>query len=285
MTIRVACVQTDVAFGDPGANAAKAIERLRDLKTQGVDLAVFPEAYLTGYCFGSAKEAETHALLCETDEQAKVTTAAQPLQSIFDACREIGIHAVVGFAGKDGRGLYNGALMADDQGGAWLYAKTHIPCLGLDRYVRGGDRLQVWETRLGRIGVLICFDLRPPEPSRVLALEGADLIVLATNWPEGAEAGPKILAAARAAENKVYVATCDRVGTEKDFRFIGLSGIYAVNGQPLALAGDGEEVIMADLDLALARQKRNVFRPGEYETETFAARRPELYGIITRSKA
>ena len=119
-----------------------------------------------------------------------------------------------------------------------------------------------------------------PEPTRVLSLKGAELILLPTNWPEGAEISADYNAVVRAAENRVFFATCDRVGEENGFSFIGKSKIVAPNGKILAAAGAIEETIVADIDLSQARQKRAVIRPGEYEFEALASRRPELYGAL-----
>ncbi len=270
--IRVACVQSDVAFGEPMANARAAVARLEWLRDQQVDLAVFPEAFLTGYCVDSRDAARSIAI--PRDHEA--------LRLLRLACDRLGMHAVVGFADAEGASLYNAAAFFEPNEPTRLYRKTHLPFLGYDNYVRPGDSLPVLDTRLGKIGILVCFDLRPPEPSRVLALKGAELIVLPTNWPEGADFAPDHMAACRAAENKVFFATCNRVGAEGGFRFIGKSGIYGLGGQTLARAGDGEEVIQADIDLNLARNKRNVTIPGKYETTVFESRRPELYREIER---
>ena len=148
--------------------------------------------------------------------------------------------------------------------------------MGADRFCSAGDALQPIDTPWGRLGILVCFDLRFPEPARSLALRGAELILVPTNWPQGAEVSADHIAVARAAENRVFVATCNRVGEERGFRFIGRSKIVGIDGKVLAAAESGETVLIADLDLALARQKRRVVIPGEYETDAFA-RRPELY--------
>jgi len=190
--------------------------------------------------------------------------------------------AIVGFADVEGVALYNAAALFEPGKLPHLYRKTHLPFLGYDNFVRAGDSLPVFDTRIGRIGILICYDLRPPEPSRVLALKGAELIILPTNWPEGAEMAADHMAATRAAENKVFYAACNRCGTENGFTFIGKSGIYGLAGQTLAKAGPGEEVIIAEMDLNLARNKRNVVIPGKYELAVFESRRPELYREISR---
>ncbi|HSH96128.1 MAG TPA: nitrilase-related carbon-nitrogen hydrolase, partial [Roseimicrobium sp.] len=102
-----------------------------------------------------------------------------------------------------------------------------------------------------------------------------------TNWPVGAEISAEVIAVARAAENRVFVATCNRVGEENGFQFIGLSKVIAPSGKILASAGPAETVIIADLNLEEARQKTIVNIPGKYETAIFESRRPELYGRIS----
>ncbi len=268
--MRIACVQSNVVFGEPLRNAEIAIERLRELKAQGVDLAVFPEAYLTGYCVDSPEAARAIA----------VTAESQAVTALKSACDQLDMLAIVGFAEATEAALYNTAVLLEPGQAPRFYRKTHLPELGLDKFVTAGQALTVFDTRFGKIGILICFDLRPPEAARVLALSGAELIVLPTNWPEGAEISAAHLGIARAAENRVFVATCNRVGVENGFRFIGQSKIIDIGGTVLAAAESVETTIVADIELAAARQKRMVAIPGKYETEVFASRNPDLYRPI-----
>jgi len=271
--MRVAAVQSHVKFNDPAANAETAIKRMAELKSQGVELAVFPEAFLTGYCVSSPEAAAAIAIEAGSNPHPSLVT----LQKAVDA---LDLVAVFGFAERDGENLYNSAAIFEPGKAIRYYRKTHLPDLGLDKFVKPGDDLSVFETRLGKIGILICFDLRPPEATRCLALQGADVIVLPTNWPVGAEVSADHIAIARAGENKVYVVTCNRVGEENGFRFIGRSKIIDPGGRVLAGAKDEETVLFADLDLTVARQKRTITIPGLYETDVFASRRPELYASL-----
>lgn len=268
---RIACAQLDVAFGDFATNTARCqcvLESHRD-----TDVVVFPEAFLTGYCTPTEEEANRIALPRENEW-------VDAIQRTVD---EVDTLAVIGAVTAEGDSLFNSAYLIEPHQPVRIYNKTHLPELGVDKYVCPGRSLPVFETRLGKIGVLVCFDLRIPEAARTLALQGAELIVLPTNWPVGAHAGPDFMAAARAGENRVFVATCNRVGNENGFDFIGQSGIYDVTGKTLSKApADREAVITADIDLAVARSKRNVVRPGEFETEMFATRQPDLYSIITK---
>lgn len=267
--MRLACLQSNVVLGDQVANGYAAARQLEALSE--VDVAVFPEAFLTGYCESEFIRASAIA----------ISRADKSIRLLEEASQDLNIVTVVGFAERTDEGLlHNTAALFERDRPTRFYRKTHIPELGLDKCVTPGKELPVFETSHGRIGILICFDLRHPEPSRVLALRGADVIVLPTNWPEGAEVSAEHMGIARAAENRVFVACCNRVGEENGFRFIGHSKIIGPSGEVLAAAGHSEEVILAEINVKEARQKRRVMIPGVYETTAFESRRPELYGDI-----
>jgi 5-aminopentanamidase len=136
-----------------------------------------------------------------------------------------------------------------------------------------------------RIGMNICYDGSFPETARILMLLGADVVVLPTNWPEGAQSTVKYLIQARALENTIYYAACNRIGQERGFRFIGKSRIVDVSGDLLA-ASDGDEpaILYADIDPARARDKRIVKIPEVYELHRTNDRRPDLYGVLCESE-
>lgn len=265
---RIASCQLDVVKADLKANKARFAAALQQAKSASAELALFPECFLTGYGFASLEEARQAAI---TREEATALQSEVEAQDLL---------AIVGFAEKTPDGVANACILLEPGVEPRFYRKVHLPCLGLDRFSTPGNELPLFETRLGRIGILICFDQRPPEAARVLTLKGADLICLPTNWPEGAEMSAHVISQARAAENRVCYATCNRVGSESGFRFIGASGIYDVTGMLHAKAGESEEIIYADLDLAASRQKRAVIVPCEYEWTVDTSRRPELYGPL-----
>ncbi|MFM9873135.1 MAG: carbon-nitrogen hydrolase family protein [Fimbriimonadaceae bacterium] len=275
--MRLACFQWDVVFGDPGANADRIIEGLDVAVSRGVDLAVFPEAFLTGYCVGSREDAERIAVRVSCDKDFEVTDACDEVLRVQAAAIERGLHVVFGYAGVDDFGPYNGAMLVEPNGRMRRYVKTHLPCLGFDQFATAGTALPVFDTDLGRIGILICYDLRPPEATRVMALRGAELVVLPTNWPTRKGTTPALMCPARAMENKIFFASCNRVGDENGFSFRGESAIYGVGGEVLDSIGEGEGVIVADMDLSLAREKRSVIIPGVFETDAFGCRQPGLY--------
>jgi predicted amidohydrolase len=265
--MKIACHQFDVAFGRPTENVERIVDVARQVKREGTDLLLLPEACLTGYCVSCAEEAESIAL----------PRSSEYLEAIRLASEELDMLIAFGFAEAGDGKPYNSAVLLEPGREPRFYRKTHLPELGLDRHVEPGRELPVFETRLGKIGILICFDLRVPEAARVLALRGAQLILLPTNWPQGSETSAEHVAITRAAENRVFLAACNRVGEENGFRFIGRSKIIHPSGQILAGAGTEEETIMAECDLAEALLKRNVFDPGRFETTVFDCRQPDLY--------
>lgn len=269
---RIACVQMDVKYGDRKGNTACLIENIHALSRQSVDIVVFPECSLSGYCI----EFESQR------PEIGVSTDSSYFSDIQRAVDETNMHVVFGFAEQAGNDYYNTAALLAPNEPARFYRKTHLPELGYDRFVSLGDDLPIFETKFGKIGILICFDIRFPEASRILALKGADAILLPTNWPKGADVSADVLAVARAVENKVYMVTCNRVGTENGFSFIGKSKIISPMGAILAEAQNETKVLIADADFEISRNKRNVTIPGKHETTVFESRRPELYESILR---
>jgi predicted amidohydrolase len=267
---RVASVQMDVKYGDRDHNVGRVVQSVRDLAVQGVDIAVFPECCLAGYCVEFESELPDIGI-------SKNSYCLTAIQSVVD---ETGLVVVFGFAECDGTVYYNSAALMQPHAPVNFYRKTHLPELGYDRFVTKGGDLPVFETKYGKVGILICFDIRFPEATRILALKGIDVLLLPTNWPTGADISADLLAVARAAENKIFIVTSNRVGIERGFEFIGKSKLISPMGEILAGAGNGEEILIADLEFSLSRNKRNVTVPGKHETTIFDSRRPELYGPI-----
>ncbi|MBI2907952.1 MAG: carbon-nitrogen hydrolase family protein [Chloroflexi bacterium] len=271
--VNIAGVQMEPIIFEKEGNVAKMLAALRTAAGQGAQLIVFPEAALTGYCFTSLEEAVP---LTET-------VPGPGTQRLAAACGELGVYAVFGLLEKDGDRYYNAVALLGPEGFVGKYRKIHLPYLGIDRFLDWGDQPpEVFQTGIGRIGINICYDVTFPETARVMALQGAEIVALSTNWPEGRENAAKYLINARALENRVNYIAVDRVGQERGGRFIGRSKIVDLLGNTLAEAGPTEEeIIYANVYPAAASQKRSIFIPDEFENHIFADRRPELYGAVT----
>ncbi len=271
-TWTIAGVQTDCRLGDPATNLARMRARLREAAGRGARLIVFPECALTGYGYDSLDEALPYA-----------EPLPGPASDAFATdCRALGVWAVFGLLERDERGrLFNACALVGPTGFLAGYRKIHLPVLGIDRFATPGDRpFAVHDLGGLRVGMNICYDGSFPEAARVLTLLGADLIVLATNWPTGARAAACYLTQARALENHVYYLAVNRVGEERGFRFLGQSRAVDFNGDILAGAGDAEEIIRAEIDPEAARRKHVVIVPGKHEVNRVGHRRPEMYGPL-----
>ena len=271
--ITVAGVQFDCRIGELSLNTKRMLDFTSQAADNGAQLIVFPECALSGYVFETLPEAQ----------EASEPVPGPSSDALASLCRQKQIYVVYGMLEAAGECVYNSAVLSGPEGVIGVYRKTHLPFLGVDRLATAGsDPYQVFETPLGRLGLLICYDLRFPEPSRCLALLGADILVLPTNWPTGADASPDYTAPARAIENRFFVVAVNRAGTERGISFSGKSQIVEPSGNRLALAQTtGEEVIYATFDPLKARQKRLAIKPGVFEIDTVGDRRPALYERLT----
>src|SRR3954454_9066418 len=268
--MRVAVAQMDPKLAEKEQNLAACLARLEEAAAAGAQLTVFPECAIPGYVFDSLEEALPYA-----------EEIPGPSTETFEReCGHLGVHAICGLIERDGDTLYNAAILVGPDGLIGSYRKTHLPFLGVDRFVTPGDELKVFDTALGRIGLIICYDLRFPEVTRTLALAGADLVALPTNFPMAAKLQCDVIAPARAAENRIYLLVANRVGKERWGEFCGLSQIVDPFGKRLEETDETTETLLvADVDLEKARDKDYVV-PGEYELYLFGHRRPELYGAL-----
>ncbi|MBN1250273.1 MAG: carbon-nitrogen hydrolase family protein [Anaerolineae bacterium] len=285
MTVKVAVVQMDPKLGQYDRNLARIRALFEACLAQGVQLSVFPECATTGYGFADLAGARAVAEPVPGPTTAALIELCQaPHRGAAHQRADGGPYAVVGLLERtdDPGVVYNSAVLVGPEGLVGLYRKAHLPLLGVDRFTTPGDTgFQVWDTAIGRVGIEICYDLRFPEGMRVLALSGADIVALPTNWPDGSQNAPEFVTRTRALENRVFVMACNRCGEESGFWFFGHSQITDPRGAVLAEAEAGEEICIADIDPAAAREKRIVLRPGEFELDTVGDRRPELYGRIS----
>jgi predicted amidohydrolase len=275
--MKIAVVQMNVAFADVERNLSAMLEQLRAARAAGALLTIFPECALTGYCFQNLEEALPVA-------QSIPGPATEAFQTVL---RDIGGHAVFGMIERGAGGVYNAAVLVGAAGVVGAYRKIHLPFLGVDQFATYGERpFAVHDIGGLRVGLAICYDSAFPESMRVMTLQGADLIALPTNFPTGAEGMVSHALRTRAMENNVYFACCNRVGEERGFRFIGQSQIIDPTGNWLANSdGTEAEILYAEIDPALARNKRIVRVPGKHAIDRLADRRPEMYELLTQPHA
>ena len=271
-TVKVAAVQMEPKIKANRGNLEKILTKARSAAANGADLVVFPECALTGYMFASREDAL----------ESMESIPGPSTHALVDCCRKAGVYLVVGLLELDGDRCYNTAVLMGPDGLLGKYRKNHLPFLGVDRFVdRGDEPFRVYKTSIGNVGIHICYDCNFPESARVMALQGADILALPTNWPTGRGNIARYVVNTRALENKVHVVAVDRVGDERGVRFLGRSKIANAWGDTLAEgSSDNEEILYAEVSLAEARQKHIVVKAGEFEADYIQDRRPELYGKI-----
>lgn len=273
--VGVAVAQVGATPGALDQNLEATLKHIASAGRSGHDLVVFPECNLSGYMFDNPQ-----------DTRAAAMTRSDPrVDRLVAACRHHDVMATVGILELDGDRVYNSALLLDGRGILGHYRKQHLPQLGADRFVSPGADAgpRVFDTSIGQVGLMICFDLRFPESARVLALEGADIVAMPTAWPSSADFLAEHFTRVRAAENLVHLAVADRGDAENGTSYLGGSRIIGPHGEVLVQADRTEGIFGSTVDLTTSRDKRLVFIPGEYELSLFEQRKPELYGALTRT--
>lgn len=261
----------------PARNAERMAEHvLAEARDHDAELVVFPELSTTGYVRSARDDAYAEQLYAVSEPIPGPTT-----DRLAAAAREAGAHVVAGLSQRHPQipeVLYNAAVLIDPDGEiAGVQHKVHA-CRDEKEYFVPGDRVDVFPTALGVIGLHLCYDVRFPELARVQALAGAELIV--SLWASAVQPGrvpsDSIIArcATRAMENALFFVGCNRTGIDHGQAFYGRSAIAAPDGSTLAASdGDREEAVRATLRAADLRAQRR------YLT-IFRDRRPDLYGPL-----
>ncbi|MGB1697461.1 MAG: carbon-nitrogen hydrolase family protein [Thermoplasmatota archaeon] len=216
-------------------------------------LVVFPELFLTGYNIGDDVQR-----LAFKDEDPR-------LQPLRDACRATKTHLVVGAPYTPRAGLtYNAALCIDDEGAITWVKKRALPTFTTFQeglfFANGMDQ-PVWHTKLGAIGVGICYDLYFPEFHKEQVLMGADILLNISASPSISKRFFETLLPARAVENAVFMLYSNNVGAQDGIMFWGGAQAYGPRGDLLAKQPDFEDGVQ-ELELNLNDlQAAREFRP------------------------
>lgn len=255
--LRVACLQMEPRIGEKERNVKRTLELIERAAQAGAKLAVLPELCNTGYVFETRDEAF---------ELAEPVPNGPTTMAWMKAAAQHGMVIVAGITERDGDNLYNGAVVVGPKGYIGKYRKNHL--WGAENlFFEPGDLgMPVFHIGAGRIAVAICYDIWFPETFRLAALQGADLLCVATNWvpmpqqPDNLPVMASILAMGGAHSNSMFVAAADRIGSERGQPFLGNSIIVNHAGWPMAgpASLDREEMLIADLNLSDARRKRNL---------------------------
>ncbi len=257
---KVAAVQFEPAMFEKQRNIARLLELCEQAAAAGAKLLVTPEMGTTGYCWFDRAEVAPF-----------VEKIPGPTTDRFAAlARRHDCFIVLGLPEVDEDGIFfNSAVLIGPDGVVGRHRKTH-PYISEPKWAAPGDlHNQVFETKIGRIALLICMDIHFLETARLMALGGADVICHISNWL--AERTPAPYWISRAFENGCYVIESNQWGLERTVQFSGGSCVIAPDGSVIAVRDNGDGFVLADINLDVASGRRVLGEP------VFAQRRPELY--------
>jgi predicted amidohydrolase len=262
--LKIGFIQFAPVLGDLKTTIRK-IDGLID-QSKTTDILVLPELCNSGYNFTSFEEA------WETSEKIENSIFINYLTS---KCKKFNLHIVSGFNERDNNNLYNSAILIGPKGYIGKYRKLHLFMNEKDYFKPGNIGLPVFDIGLCKIGMLVCFDWIFPEVWRIVALKGAEIICHPSNLvlPGLAQKAVPI----HALTNRIFTITANRIGTEGDLSFTGLSTIANPHGDIVFQASQTEqETVIKDIDIRVARDKIITKK-----NDLFSDRRPEEYTLLT----
>lgn len=264
MKCNIICIQTYPKLNQKEDNLEHMEYLLRQAMSEHPDaqLVIFPELSVTGYQCG-----ENFKDLAETADEN-----AMSVKKMAALAREFHIHIVYGMAEKEDHLLYNSQFFLDDHGVLLgTYRKVHL-FDSEKQYFTPGNQFKVFDTSIGRIGLFICYDAFFPEAARSLAIQGVDLLVNSTNWEKPYDYDMDMVMSARALENTVYLACCNRYGADTTLDFFGHSRILDPLGKVISSIDEEKDgIIYASVDYDIAKQMKH-----DYYT-MLTERRPDVY--------
>lgn len=286
---RIATVSMNVSY-DKNENLQKYFKFMEEAANHQADLVVFPEQSLQGYLPSMSQLDLSHYQY--QYENAEIISEGNAITQIIEKAKLLNLYVVFGFTEKDADydyKLYNASVLTGPDGFIGSYRKIHQPIDEVHIYYTG-DTYPVYETKIGRIGLMICLDKAFPEAARELALAGADIIVTPLAWPyafpenfPNSEKDPNyqdhmIYDRARAMENQIFYVSSNHYGQSGRSTYIGYSNIIGPNGQILATTGNEEKIVYADVNV-----KQDIYTGktvGMGGVNLLRERKPETYRHI-----
>jgi predicted amidohydrolase len=276
-TLRMAAVAE--AFGRDLDEDFRTVERLvAAARADGVRLLALPEACLGGYLLSLDGDDDLDggppALALDGPEIRRLAALAGEMV------------VVAGYCEADGASRYNSVVCVTGDGVLGNHRKVHQP-LNEDASYASGDRFHAFDTPVGRIGMMICYDKAFPESARTLALDGAQIGVCVSAWPGSRTNAAADLAEdrwkrrfdlfdrARALENQIVWLSANQSGSFGSLRFVGSAKVVDPGGDVLADTGVPAGMAVAELEvtkaLELARRSMGHLRDRRPSAYTYAA--------------
>lgn len=265
---KIALVQYQSVLGDLQKNADRAVEMVREAAAKGAKIVCFPEMFNTGYNF---------QLIGDGFHNCGETIDGHTITRLQKVAKECACYVIAPITlEKKVKGVfYNAAVVIDDEGVVLGdYSKHHL--WAAERYYfHAGEDIPVFDTKYGKIGVMICYDAGFPETARVLTLKGAELIFMPSAWRIQDWDMWNLNIPQRALENTLYVAGVNRFGHEDDLYMFGNSKVADWRGRIIAESKEEkEEIVYAEIDLDQLTKAR-------LDIHYLKDRRPDSYKLLS----
>ena len=255
--VKLACIQMQAVCGDLESNLEKAKRMCLEACENGANLLVLPEVFHVGSCVTD----RAAAYAC-----AEPVPGGPTVKMMLAIAKEKGVYLCGSLIERCGECLYNTAVLAGPEGLIGTYRKLHLCGTETLCYEPGDLGIPVFQTKLGRIAMLICLDAYYPETFRIAALQGADIVLVPFNsadvhekrrMPEGCHTALTVLCQAAAVSNHMFVVGCNRTGKSGSYLSAGQSIIanpWGMSEVPVA-PYDRETILYAEVDLSESRRK------------------------------
>jgi predicted amidohydrolase len=265
----IALGQIASKVGDKKHNIETIKKKITQAKRDKADLIAFPELSLTGYVVRD-----------RAYELAEPVPTGTSVREIEEIAKKEQIHIIFGMIEKSPKAsaiLHNTAVLIGPEGYIGKYQKMYLPTHSVfeeKRYFRPGYQTPVFETKLGTLGMMICYDVYFPEVARLLCLKGTQLLVCISASPSVRKGFFETLTAARAIENTVFVAFVNLAGIQDGLQFWGGSRIIAPSGSIIRQAKYDED------DLITARIGYSDLTRVQAWVPTLRDLRPEIFNSL-----
>lgn len=249
--MKIALAQMEIS-DNLDLNLEKTIDFIRTASENGAVLISFPEIHLTPF-FPQYEHVDVENYLMDLNSKY--------IGEIKKACLNYDIYSAVNLYILEHENAYDMSLLIDNNGGIigkqkMVHIKQAEKFYEQSYYVPSDEGFHVFETELGKIGMVICFDRHYPESIRTAALKGAELILVPTanTSVEDCELFQWEIRV-QSFQNNVIIAMTNRVGIEDEMEFNGQSIVSDVDGKIIAIAGGDEELLYANVDLSKSKNK------------------------------
>jgi predicted amidohydrolase len=264
--VKVAAVQTYSELDNSEKNLGVVLRKIEEAAENGARLIVFPECMNAGYVWRD----HDHALSVSDPIPGTFT------QNIQKLCAKYSAYVAIGLSEADGNDVYNSAALVGPDGVIGKYQKNFLFDFDPLYFTKGTTGYPVFDTPVGRIGMFICGDSRIPEGARILALQGAEILLHITNSTTHEQ--HELHEPARGSENEVWMICADKAGKEEGLTYPGHSQIMHPDGSIVVRGSQHDhEIIYADIDteeVDSIRQRADSLMRG---------RRPHTYGLLKQS--